>query len=124
MESRPTEKVRTGGSGRRGQETALRVSVKIKRAVLLLSHLLAKTSPVRGTLLLLSCRNSTCLLPGRQKRSARLLKGVIRVPNRSSPFEGGTGPIPRFKAPVAIARLYYRVQGTCGRRDLTFGECE
>jgi hypothetical protein len=56
-------------------------------------------------------------MPGRRGRSARLLED-IGIQQMASLEQGGTESIPRFTAPIAIARLYCRVQGTQGRRDL------
>jgi hypothetical protein len=57
-------------------------------------------------------------MPGRRGRSARALKDWVLIQQMAFSSHEGTEPTPRFKAPLAIARLYYRVQGTCGRRDL------
>ena len=58
--------------------------------------------------------------PAGTPKEVRAITGGYRLATFQivSMCEGDTGPILRFTVPVAIARLYYRVQGTRGRRDL------
>jgi hypothetical protein len=102
------------------------LSRKINPGLKLLQRLKpsAKSCPVRGTLLLLSGRNSTCLLPGRRGRSARVLEDSKTVQQMASSVRGGTEPTPRFTVPLAIARLSYRVQGTPEKARPTPHGCE
>jgi hypothetical protein len=51
-------------------------------------------------------------MPGRGGRSARVLEDWDMVQQMASWQPGGTELTPRFIAPLAIARLYGRVQGT------------